>query len=210
VSGHRAWCLCVLLVLPLAATPAESRPWSAGVAVGVATTDPHLGDYQWEVQPRIAIAGTVWRRTELADLGVRVTGAATHQRLAGEIPDPRVTQWSAEAVLRRPVLARGGFALHALASGGWTRFAWSPDAATFPTIGGPVTAAFPPIVEWSGGLGVAMTQETAGPWRVELELDHRIHPLDTAHRAGDAVVRDRERFGSWGARVGVQRALGRR
>ena len=89
----------------------------------------------------------------------------------------------------------------AIASTGVLHLGWSPDHVTLDAGGTPVEVAFEPVTEWIGGGGLALRRPVGPSWVFGLEVDHRVFALDTAHQSGGSIVRERESFGEWNARL---------
>ena len=123
------------------------------------------------------------------------------------MPAPTVNATSLEAVGEAQVAALGATALLVTASAGRLRLAYAPDRATTTVAGSPVDIDFAPIDAWIGGGGLALRRPLAAGFGLGVEVDRRAFALDTAHRAGSAVVERRESFGDWSARLTLSRLL---
>lgn len=197
----------------LAAGPvhAGSGAWiSTGVLAGSTRFDAHLADYQWDLSPRAAWGAEVLAGVGRVSAGARVWRAGAQQELAlADVPNPDVSATSLELVARARVASPLGVDVNVAGSAGRLAFGWSPDRLVLPASGGgaPIEVVLAPVHEWTGTAGLALERAIAGPWRAGLQVERRVFGLDTAHRAGTTVVRERESFGEWSARFSLARVF---
>lgn len=175
----------------------------AGLA-GSTQPDPGLADYQWDVTPHLAWGMKAMAGSGRFGWGLRFWRSRTTQDLGvANEPDPAVTSTTVELIGSARLGSVAGIELSAFAGGGWLRLAWTPDQATLDTGAGTTEVRFTPVDEWIAGAGLGLRRGLAGPWSLGVEADHRRYALDTAHRAGAAIVEERTGFGEWSARMDV-------
>ena len=188
-----------------AAAPAEggAPPWiGVGVAAGAVAPDPHLADYRWDAGTRPFLGAEALAGWRALSGGLRVSTWETSQSLGGAAPDPGVRLTGVELVGRLRLLALGGFSLHGLGSAGRVTVAYRPDRAVIELPGGePLPVAFDREEEWIAGLGLAAEHRLPGPLAVGAGIERSTFALDTAHREGNAVVRERESFHTWSLKL---------
>jgi hypothetical protein len=209
--AHFAAPLVALAFAALAPAAGAAPRWaSVSLLAGTTAFDGRLTDYQWDVVPRAA-----WGAQALAGLGpvgagVRVWRSGATQRLNLDgVGDPHVSATQLELVGRARLLRTWGTDVHATAAGGRLFLGWSPGEVSVPVSGGePVIVSFAPVHEWTGAGGLALEHAVAGPWRAGVQVERRWFGLDTAHRAGSEIVRQRESFGEWSARLELARMFG--
>ena len=205
-------CAAMLAAAGLAvpdAAPATTRvaigPWA-----GVLVLDDHLADYRWETDPR-----PVWGLSGVAAAGrlaggARLWRASTRQAtgLPGDTRTFSVTLTGVEGTGEVTLLEALGFRLGATGSGGVIRFAWSPRELTIDDgPGGPVVVQADPIDEATAGAGLVLRRRLPLGLEAAIAGERTWFALDTSHRRGAEIVTERETFGSWTGRVGIQRAL---
>jgi hypothetical protein len=186
---------------------------SLGVLSGTTLVDPHLGDYQWDTQPRPAFGAVAGISAGRFGADLRLWRSATVQRL--DLPDgpvaPNVRSTSLEFIGRADLARWRGTKLAATAGAGRMHLGWQPDHLTVTSGGVTSEVALAPIDDWTGSAGVSIEREVAGPWTAGLSLDRTLFRLDTAHRSGSEVITRRESFGDWNVRLAFARtfALGK-
>lgn len=206
----------ILAVLLLGASTAGAQApgvdlsLGAGPWVGTMVLDSHLGDYQWDTAAR-----TIWGVASMARLGrlaggVRAWRGSTEQSIgtpaAPQTVDVKLTGIEGVGEVR---LARFlGARLLATGSVGVIRFRWDPETATLDAGGGaPVVVDFDPIQEGTAGLGIAVRRSVLGVVDAGLGVERTWFHLDTTHRRGNEIVTERERFGSWTARIELSKSF---
>lgn len=202
----------------IASSPANAEPTPAplgdpgwqvtvGGLLGATLPDASLADYQWDVAPRAAWGLCTRIGTDRASGGLRLWNAQTTQDLgaASATSSPQVNLTSWELVGRGRIARFGGIAFQAIGSFGRMRLSYQPQRVTIQPSGpgGPVTVDLKPVTEWIGGGGLALQRPLSRQWEADLEVDHRVFAMDTAHRKGDAIEYRRESFGEWSARLGL-------
>jgi hypothetical protein len=80
---------------------------------------------------------------------------------------------------------------------------YSPDHLVLDDLGTgqPITIDLEPITEWQGGLGLGVRRALPGRTTLGIAVERSLFRLDTAHRAGNTVVEQRETFGNWTVRL---------
>jgi hypothetical protein len=195
-----------LAAAALAVTPATAgtRWLVLGVDAGATSFDAHLADYQWDVAPRSAWGAEALAGAGPLGLGARLSSHATTQRLAIDgVPDPKVSATRLEVVAHARLTRVLGIDVAALGSAGRQRLAYHPSRLEIPAGGTPVTVELRPVDGWIAGGGMALSHALPGPWNATFALERSWFALDTAHTSGGVIVEDRETFGLWDARLGV-------
>ena len=192
---------------------AAPRWLTLGVLTGATRFDPHLADYQWNANPRVA-----WGAQALAGIGrygagLRVWRSQTTQHIAmADDENPAVRATSLELVGRGRLLTGWGNEFEASVATGWLHLGYAPDHVTIASSGGgpAIDVALKPVDEWVAGGGFAVRRPVTEAWTAALELDSRVFGMKTAHRSGSTIVVGRERFSDWSARLELARVFGRR
>lgn len=211
VRGHLAR-LGLAGALALAGTPAGiaapgSGPWlEAGAALGGLALDEDLADYRWDTSP-----ATQWGARVLAGrgpfalgLGAWRSGTTQDTGLPGEVP-PLAVSVSAVALTGLVRVATPlGWELRLGGQAGRLHAGWEPASLKVDTgAGEPVDVVFEDIDEWLVGVTAEVQRELGRGLVAVAQADWSSFSLETAHRRGDAIVEQRERFGAWSARVQV-------
>jgi hypothetical protein len=162
-----------------------------------------LADYQWDTTPRVAwgVRALVGRGRVAG--GVRIWQARSTQAIGDLGPSPAIHATSRELVVEGRLAELLGTEVLVTAGAGRLRLGYHPDRITIQPPGpvSPVVVDLEPVGAWIGGGGLALRRAVAPSWSLGLGVDTRAFALDTAHRAGDAIVYARESFGDWSARV---------
>ncbi len=186
--------------------------FSIGLLAGTTQFDAGLADYQWDTTPRLgwglrALAG----RGRFAT-GIRVWRASSTQAIGdlGTAPEVHATSW--EIVGEGRVTELLGTRLLVTGGAGRLRLGYDPDRITIQPPGpvSPIVVDLAPVGAWIGGGGLALRRAVASDWTVGIGVDARVFAIDTAHRAGGAIVVARESFGDWNARFELAWLVGRR
>jgi hypothetical protein len=175
-----------------------------GPFAGTIALDSHLADYRWDTRAR-----TVWGAAGRADAGpfgagARIWRASTRQStgIPGEDVAPEVKLTATELLGEARLARLAGFRLIGMGSVGRLHLGYSPDRLALDDgAGGSIEVAFDPITEWTGGVGLGLRRTVPLGLEASIAVEHGWFRLDTAHRAGDEIVEDRETFGSWTGRV---------
>ncbi len=172
---------------------------------GSVRLDPHLGDYLWNVEPRLVWGGQLVAHRGGAGVGARVWRASTAQSsgIPGESIEPSVRLTAAELVGEWRLLSAWGVGVAAVASGGRLHVGYAPDRATFVPPGSSVAVevAYEPIDAWTGGAGLALRRPIAARLALGARVERSFFALDTAHRNGESIETRRETFANWSARL---------
>jgi hypothetical protein len=190
------------------ATAAAGPPGSSWLGVGpyggALLLDEHLADYRWDVAPqaiwglqgmlvrdRFGVGARVWRSGTTQDTSILGEASAADVRLTG-----------AEILVEPRIASAWGTHLFASASGGLLHVGWSPDRLELDDFGTgvPIAVDLEPIDTWHGGLGLALRRALPGRVTLGLAVERSMFRLDTAHRAGEAIVEEKETFGNWTVR----------
>jgi hypothetical protein len=200
----------VLALLPAAAGAAPGVDVVLAPFGGAVSLDSRLSDYRWDtdVRPAWGLAG--FASLGRVEPGVRVWRASTAQGTG--IPgdetalDVSLTGFEATAAVRLAGVA--GFRLLGTGSAGLLRIGWSPSSLAIDAGGGgPITVRFDPVTEPVFGAGLAVRRGVGAGFELGVGLERSWFRLDTAHRAGTAIVEDRETFGNWTARLVLSRSI---
>jgi hypothetical protein len=187
----------------LAATPAFAvDEFWLGASGGWIKPDGALANFGWDRRP-LGSWGLEARADESGwGLGLRMLSGRTTQAVgAGGITAAavRTTRW--ELVGRRQVARALGTEIALTGSAGRILLSYDPDRVTVDGGSGPIEVELAPVGTWALGGGVAVERTVSRRLVVGLAADGARYALDTAHRAGDTVVRERTAFTDWGARV---------
>jgi hypothetical protein len=213
--GPLALCLALALAAPSAASedPAAgvdggagtgpSAPWfSIALLTGSTQFDAGLADYQWDTTPHLGWGVKALVGRGRFATGIRVWRASSSQSIGDLGEPPAVHATSFEWVGEGRVAEMLGTEVLVTASAGRLRLGYDPDRITIQPPGpvSPIEVALVPVGSWSGGGGLALRREVTARWTVGLGVDASVWAIDTAHRAGSAIVYARESFGDWSAR----------
>lgn len=181
-------------------------PWG-----GVLVLDPHLADYRWETDPRPVWGGTFAASAGRLSGGARVWRATTRQAtgIPGETRQFAVSLTGVQGVGEVGLAEAFGFRLGATGSAGVVRFAWAPREMTIDDVllGEPIVVRADPIDEAVFGAGAVLRRALPFGLEAAAAAERTWFALDTAHRRGDAIVEERETFGSWTVRMEIARPL---
>ncbi len=191
------------------AAPAAAGTWDLeiGPLAGAITLDSGLADYRWDTSPRFesgletTLGKGRWRA------GLRLRRSQTTQGTGLDLgeADPTVRTTTGELLgrfrLGRPV----GIGIWATAHAGWMHLGYTPDQMSFDPGTGldPVTVDFKPVDELALGGGLVLRRTLSHAWALALSGEASTFALDTAHRRGDEIVYQRDRFWNWSARLTV-------
>jgi hypothetical protein len=200
-----------IILLPLSSAFADGprESWiGVGTYGGACLLDAHLQDYRWDTEPRAVwgLQGT-WMRSRFG-VGARVwrTRTAQDSGILGESQSPEVKLTGLELVVEPRLGSWRGFHFFASGTGGLLHIGYAPDSITYEEFGGEsVQVEYSPIDEWILGGGLGARHHFPGRTTLGVSVEHSIFRLDTAHRSDDAVVRDRETFINWTARLELSR-----
>lgn len=197
-----------------AAAPSPARalanvslaPWG-----GVLVLDPHLADYRWETDPRPVWGGTFAASSGRLAGGARIWRATTRQAtgLPGDSRHFTVSLTGLQGTGEVTVAEAFGVRVGATGSAGVVRFAWTPREMTLDDVilGEPIVVTADPIDEAVFGAGAVLRRALPFGFEAAVAAERTWFALDTSHRRGDAVVEERETFGSWTGRVEIARSL---
>ena len=211
-------CRTVLLVIVLTAAvsvvaaeresatqvPAGEVWWlAAGPAAGALSLDPHLADYRWDTTPAgtfgvQALTGRGWLAGGLRWWRSRTTQGTG---LVAASTEPTVTLDGLELTAQARLVTVAGIELWGGGQVGRLHLRYAPDELIVDTGGVPLTVALDPIGEWTVGLGAELRHRVGSRVDVALQAEWSSFALDTAHRRGDEIVTERERFYNWSARL---------
>lgn len=187
---------------------------SIGVLGGVTQPDRDLQKYQWDPNAQSHWGGQGFVGLGRVALGLR--GSITRNEQSLSVPGTdalraKVTLRSGEALVRLSAVELLGFEVYGFAGGGRLRIDYTPGSLSLPIAGtGEVIEVdLESIDGWIGTAGAGVRRGLLGGWGVGLEVDHHRFSLDTAHRAGDVIVRTEESFGEWTGRAELSWSFGR-
>lgn len=196
---RRVAALAVLGAVALA-TPAVAGTFAVGASGGWVKPDAGLADYQWDTRPGAAWGASARAERGAWGAGLRLLRGRSTQDVGTAAP-AAVHTTRAELVGRRRVARVLGQEVALTASAGRMRLAYDPDRVTIDGAGGPMTVELAPVGSWTAGLGLAIERAVSGRLVAGIEADGVRYGFDTAHRAGDTIVRERTAFTDWGARI---------
>jgi hypothetical protein len=173
-----------------------------GLVTGSTQFDAELADYQWDTTPRLGWGVQALAGRRRLGLGLRVWRASSTQSIGDLGAAPQVRATSVELVGEARVAEVLGTQVLATIGGGRLHLGYDPDQVTIqpPSPAGPIVVDLVPVGTWIGGGGLALRRAVAPAWTVGLGVDARVFAIETAHRAGSAIVYARESFGDWSAR----------
>lgn len=173
-----------------------------GVTGGALSPDADLHDYRWDVSPHATLGAYASVARGPLDAGLHAWTASTSQDTGlDDIAPPTVRMTALELIGGWRVVSLAGVGLVALGSAGRVHLGYHPDTVTFDADGTEVRVAFDPIDEWIFGAGFALRRAIGPALIAGARVDYHVFGLDTAHRNGDVIERDRESFGSWSGRL---------
>lgn len=211
------WCACL-------AAPAHALgpvvdavvpgPWVAiGGLTGATQFDGHLADYQWNVTPRAALGLQALAGVGRVGAGLRVSQVRTTEHIAqASVSDPSVHATRLDLEGRAQLLKTFGLRLDAFGTIGRLHLGYAPNHVTLAAPGGGsgIEVELAPVDTWSSGMGFALRRQVLGDWSAGVELERQQFALDTAHRSGNSIVLQNERFSEWSTRLELARVYGRR
>lgn len=196
------------LALCASGAHASESSWFGVVGSGgVLVPDPDLADFRRDVRPSSAWGLEARTGRGPWALGLRALTGSSAQDLGpigaggtNVAVDARTSRY--ELVARRHVTSFAGQALSFAASGGRARVAFDPGTvAVDDGAGGAIPVELAPVTNWTWGVGLALERALAPAWSAGLEADVATSRMDTAHRAGDAIVLESRSFTDVGVRV---------
>jgi hypothetical protein len=208
--------ITTLVLLTGVGTPsvshADGGPWlSASLLGGATRPDSDLSNYRWDVGGKFTWGGEAVLGSGRWGTGVRVWNWSTTQStgLLGAQVSPTVSLRSVQLVGQFRPFSIMGLDAFAFGSFGRVRLAYSPDRVALDVEGAsePIMVDFDPVGEWILGLGAAVERNFAHGLALGLELERSTFSLDTVHRSGEAIQRDRETFKNWNLRFRLSLAL---
>lgn len=197
----------MLTAASVAVLPAHAGLRAAGVSpyVGVRSLDTALDDYRWNVGPSRLLGAEAWFAFSRFEAALAVERSSTEQStgLAGVTTAPRVDLTHLAVRVRARLLAWGPAQLHAGAGAGRLHLGWDPTRATYAVSGlpDPITVDYDPIDTWRTELELGARIALPGPIDLGLASTWAHFDLETAHRAGDAIVERDETFSTVDGRV---------
>lgn len=201
--------LVAVAALALAATGAAAQPdvWlEAGPALGGLVLDGDLANYRWDTRPAAQWGARVLAGRGPFALGVGAWRAGTTQEtgLTGEVPPLAVSVSAVALVAMVRVATPLGCEMRLGGQAGRLHAGWDPPSLKVDIgAGEPVDVVFTDIDEWLVGATADIQRGIGRGLVAAVQADWSSFALDTAHRRGDGIVEQRERFGAWSARVQV-------
>lgn len=205
----RVACLVIAGGLAAAGCPgaAVARPpaWvEAGPALGGLGLDRDLARYRWETGPAAQWGGRVLAgRGPLAlGLGAWRSGTTQDTGLTDGTPPLAVSLSTVALVGLARVATPFGCEVRLGGQAGRLHASWDPGTLAVATGGGAkVDVVFEDIDEWCYGANVEVQRDLGRGLAATLQGEWTRFSLDAAHRSGDAIVQERERFGAWAVRL---------
>jgi len=200
--------VCVVAFV-LAALPgrglAQSSTWVAvGPTAGSLGLDEDLADYRWDTQPAAQLGARVLAGRGPFALGLCAWRAETTQGtgLPAVATEPRVALSTLAAVGLVRVASPLGCGLWVGGQAGRLHAGWEPGELAVDTgAGAPVTVAFRDVDEWCFGLSAELQRPLGRDLVVAVQGERSAFALDTAHRQGETIDNDRDRFTTWSVRL---------
>ena len=186
------------VVLLVACLGEAHATWSFGLEsqAGARRLDDRLADYRWAVGP-VPVLGldavATHGRWSLR-AGASRSGTEQATGLPGAAPEPSVslTELSIGGGVR--LVDVGPVRLDAGASIGRLHLRWDPERLDLEVDGTPVNVAFEPIDRWTRAVDLTLAWAPRPSLHLGLRGRALRFDLDTAHRAGDAIVERTESF----------------
>lgn len=207
LAGRLALAAGVALALPATGVASQPEAWlEAGPALGGLVLDEGLADYRWDTRPASQWGARVLAGRGPLALGVAAWRAGTTQEtgLPGEAPPLAVTVSAVALVGLVRVATPLGCEMRLGGQAGRLHAGWEPGSLKVDTgAGEPVDVVFADIDEWLVGATAEIQRGIGHGMVAAVQADWSSFALDTAHRRGDGIVEQRERFGAWSARVQV-------
>jgi hypothetical protein len=180
-----------------------------GVTGGALTPDADLSHYRWDTSPRATLGAYAGIERGPVEIGLHAWTASTTQDTGlDDVAPPSVRLGAVELAAGWRLFSAAGVGLVALASAGRVHLGYHPDSATFDVGGNDVTVDFDPIDEWIFGGGLAARRAIGHVLMAGARVDYHVFGLETAHRNGDVIERDRESFGNWSGRLELSYRFG--
>ncbi len=184
---------------------AQTNIWvAAGPAVGGLGLDEDLANYRWDTRPSAQWGGRVLAGRGPFAVGLCAWRAGTSQGtgLPGVEAEPQVALSALSAVGMVRVATPLGCEVWFGGQAGRLRASWEPGELVVATGGGaPVTVDFDDVDEWCLGFSAEVQRRLGRGLVVAVQAERSTFALETAHRRGDVIERDRDRFSLWSARV---------
>lgn len=213
-----ALCLGSLLLWVTGANSQEMRVnqswWLAGsLAAGAVSPDQDLADFRWVTTPASLYAvQAVAGHGRLAG-GLRFSRWATTQgtglpTVPGGQPagaDPEVLLRHVDLIGQVRAISWQGWEVWGTALAGRVRLTYTPDQLTLSNggTGGDLTVNYEPITETNLGLGLELKRALGRRLSTSLAAERTGFGLETSHRRGAEIVRERQTFNNWNLRLQV-------
>lgn len=184
---------------------ARTPAWvEAGPALGGLGLDRDLARYRWDTGPATQWGGRVLAgRGPLAlGLGAWRSGTTQETGLTDGTPPLAVSLSTVALVGLARVATPFGCEVRLGVQAGRLHASWDPGSLSVTTGGGAkIDVAFEDIDEWCYGANVEVQRDLGRGLAAALQGEWTRFALDTAHRSGDAIEQERERFGTWAVRL---------
>lgn len=189
------------------ASPVRTGAWASGHLFGGKTqTDPKLARFDWDTGARPAFGADFAAGWKRMGFGVRFISGQNEQRTENPLVSYSARVRSRTFELTAPVrlLDLFGFGISGCGSLGRMWLSYDPDHVEIPVANAePLRVDLDPIDTWTASVGGSIQHAISGPFEVGMSARHRWFELDTAHRVGDGVAYESQRFGQWEAQVEV-------
>ncbi len=196
--------VAVMALTLCSARAAAAEGWRMDLGAGVTAMvyDDALADFRWDVRPHSALTAhalALHGRWE-GGLILRTTSTSQASGLASAPTSPQVSLNSVELRAAYRILQWQSVQLWAQVQGGKLMMRYSPQRLLLspPDGSDPVEVDFAPIDEWTGGFSAALRREFFGTMALSAQLGYWTFALDTSHRRGTEIVRQRRGFSNWG------------
>ncbi len=171
------------------------------LAGGSMVFDDHLADYGWQSHPGSYRGGELGARHGSWSGGLRVWQTRGLQSLWIDEQDfsPELSLTGVELFVGARLIQAWGNELWLGGQLGRLRIAYDPERLSLADLGLGVTdvVEFAPITEWCAGGGLALGRSLGRNLGLNLAADYLGFALDTEHRRGEEILKDRETFGNW-------------
>ncbi len=183
------------------ASAAKEDRWVAGHLFGGGwLSDTKLGLYDWDTSARPAFGAEFAAGWKRMGFGIRFISGHNEQRTQNPVVfySTRVHMRAVELTAPVRLFDLGGFELSGSGSFGRMWLSYDPDQLEIPIVDSePLRVDLDPIETWTMSVGGAVSHAVVGPIDVGLSARHRWFELDTAHRVGDGIAYQSQRFGQW-------------
>lgn len=206
---------CVPAGLAATSAIAGSGPglWgSIGLNLGATQPDGTLSKYRWDTDRQRLVGVRAMLGLGRFAVGARYSMSSTDQGLGvlGADSRPDVDLKSYEAVVQVDLISWLGCRLSASGTYGDTRISYDPDVVALDLFGSgdPTVIELRPIESQTAGYGLGLRRNVLPGVGVGVQVDRSFFEMATAHRSGEVILIEEERFWQWNARAELAWTIG--